>query len=520
MKLKQINYRLFYTLRKLYRQKTKFHYPYYKKSKSVTLMLAPGITTSNSFFIGNNRKRFYFLNLSHTFEKQIDWNFSELGKLWTYNLNYFEYLLQEEINLQESKSLIYDFIEHIEEIKDGLEPFPIALRGINWIKFLTHHKIKEQKIDDSLYAQYAILMDNIEYHLLGNHLLENGFSLLFGGYYFADRRMYNKAKEILTKELEEQILSDGAHFELTPMYHQIMLFRLLDCINLIMHNTLFQDEMFEKFLRDRAALMIGWLRNMTYRNGTIPHFNDSTDAIAPKSGQLFAYANDLGVTEKRKKLGESGYRKFENDFYEMYVDIGNIGPDYIPGHAHSDTFNFELYVNNKPIVVDTGISTYEANSRRLEERSTSAHNTVMVNNLEQSEVWSSFRVARRAKVIAVSESKNSIEATHNGYKRVGLLHRRKFYFEDCKIAIQDILISNSQELKEATAYIHFAPEVKILNYTDNKIVTKNVIFSFEGLKKLELVDITLAKGYNKLIDAKAAKITFNTKLLTLIDIIV
>jgi hypothetical protein len=520
MKLKQINYRLFYTLRRIYRQKTKFRYSYYKKSKSATLILAPGITVSNSFFIENNHKRFHFLNLSHTFEKQIEWNFSKLGKLWTYNLNYFEYLLQEEINLETSKSLIYDFIDQIEEIKDGLEPFPIALRGINWIKFLTYHKIKEQKIDDSLYAQYAILMDNIEYHLLGNHLLENGFSLLFGGYYFADRKMYNKAKEILTKELEEQILSDGAHFELTPMYHQIMLFRVLDCINLIVHNTQFHDELFENFLREKAALMIGWLRNMTYCNGSIPHFNDSTDAIAPKSRQLFAYANDLGVTEKREKLGESGYRKFENDFYEMYVDIGNIGPDYIPGHAHSDTFNFELYVEGKPIVVDTGISTYEANHRRLMERSTSAHNTVMIDDLEQSEVWSSFRVARRAKVIECNESENSIEVTHDGYKRVGLLHTRNFHFENHKIVIVDVLKSNIQEQKQAVAYIHFAPEVEILNITENKIVTKNVIFSFEGLKKLELVDITLAKGYNKLIDAKAAKIIFNKKLLTLIDIIV
>jgi len=266
--------------------------------------------------------------------------------------------------------------------------------------------------------------------------------------------------------------------------------------------------------------MIGWLRNMTYCNGSIPHFNDSTDAIAPKSGQLFAYANDLGVTEKREKLGESGYRKFENDFYEMYVDIGNIGPDYIPGHAHSDTFNFELYVEGKPIVVDTGISTYEANHRRLMERSTSAHNTVMIDDLEQSEVWSSFRVARRAKVIECNESENSIEVTHDGYKRVGLLHTRNFHFENHKIVIVDVLKSNIQEQKQAVAYIHFAPEVEILNITENKIVTKNVIFSFEGLKKLELVDITLAKGYNKLIDAKAAKIIFNKKLLTLIDIIV
>ena len=67
-------------------------------------------------------------------------------------------------------------------------------------------------------------MDNIEYHILGNHLLENGFSLFFGAYYFQDEKFYVKAKKILTDELDEQILEDGAHFELSSMYHQIMLF--------------------------------------------------------------------------------------------------------------------------------------------------------------------------------------------------------------------------------------------------------------------------------------------------------
>ena len=36
--------------------------------------------------------------------------------------------------------------------EEGLEPFPISLRGINWIKFLTNHKIENQKTNNSLSA--------------------------------------------------------------------------------------------------------------------------------------------------------------------------------------------------------------------------------------------------------------------------------------------------------------------------------------------------------------------------------
>lgn len=215
LKFIQVYFRLFYFARARFRRASGFKYSFTKESHFVTpLNLIDSCESYSTYKDGE----FTMLNLSKKFDDKIDWNYSGYGKLWTYNLTYFEYL-----KVKEDVSLIYDFCDHIESLKDGLEPFPISLRGINWIKFLTKYQIKDKKIDDSLFAQYYILMNNLEYHLLGNHLLENGFSLLFGAYYFQDEILYKKAKEILTKELDEQILKDGAHFELSPMYHQIML---------------------------------------------------------------------------------------------------------------------------------------------------------------------------------------------------------------------------------------------------------------------------------------------------------
>ena len=85
--------------------------------------------------------------------------------------------------------------------------------------------------------------ENIEYHLLGNHLLENTFSLLFGAFYFKNEKLYNKSKKLLKTQLNEQILEDGGHFELSPMYHQIMLFRVLDCIQLVKLNSWKNDDL-------------------------------------------------------------------------------------------------------------------------------------------------------------------------------------------------------------------------------------------------------------------------------------
>jgi hypothetical protein len=445
----QVYYRLFYFIRSRYRKIIGFGYNYKEESNITPLKLDKSIDNAYSVYKNGN---FSFLNLSKRFDKNIDWNYGEYGKLWTYNLTYFEYLQK-----KEDIELIYDFIENIENIKDGLEPFPISLRGISWIKFLTYHSIEDKKIDESLYAQYYILMDNLEYHLLGNHLLENGFSLLFGAYYFEDEVLYAKASHILKKELNEQILNDGGHFELSPMYHQIMLFRVLDCINLIKNNNYKNRELLN-FMSIKAELLTGWLQNISYQNGDIPLLNDSANKITPPTNELLEYAYRLNSKFKiqNSKLQESGYRKIVKDKYECIVDIGSVGAEYIPGHAHADSFNFELRLEGRPFIVDSGLSTYETNERRFYERSTKAHNTVEVKGEDSSKVWGGFRVANRAEVVELREIENVIEATHNGYeKRFSVLHGRKWEFEDRKVTVTDTL---NIEI-EATARIHFHPRV-------------------------------------------------------------
>lgn len=462
----------------------------FKKSKSINIKLQNSIHIIDSY-LGNNK--FEFLNLSINF-KEIDWNYANHGKLWTYNLNYFDFLSQK--NEQEKLKLIKSFVENSPKIKYGLEPFPISLRGINWIKYISYHKIKNQKIDDSLYAQYYILLDNVEYHLLGNHLLENGFSLLFGAYYFQDDVLYQKSKEILLEQLDEQILNDGGHFELSPMYHQIMLFRLLDTINLVKNNDWKQKELLV-FLKIKAKLMLGWLERISYKNGDIPLFNDSSNDIAPRTEQLINYSICLGLTTEQRELKESGYRKIEDENYELVVDVGHVGASYIPGHAHADTFNFELRVDGRPFIVDTGLSTYETCKRRDFERSTKAHNTVEVNGKNQSEVWGGFRVANRANVIHLKRSDDVIEATHDGYSPI--LHTRRWSFKGDKIVIEDKFNGSYN----GVARLYFHPSI------DKDEIRRRVkIKNFEWSIK----DYFYALGFNSLSKSNFLEVKFNEKL--------
>ncbi|HFU75911.1 MAG TPA: alginate lyase family protein [Arcobacter sp.] len=504
LKVRQLYYRLYYTVRRKIRSDSWVSYAVKVRSKSKTLNFTDSIIMNKCYSAGS----FFFLNLEFSFEKNIDWNYQNYGKLWTYNLTYFDYLNQNDMTKGEGIHLIYDFIEQLASIKDGLMPFPISLRGLNWIKFLVKKNIKDQKINDSLYAQYMILMDNIEYHILGNHLLENGFSLLFGAYYFQDEKFYAKAKKILTDELEEQILKDGSHFELSPMYHQIMLFRVLDCINLVQNNNWKNQELLD-LLISKAEIMLGWLNTIIYENGDIPLLNDSANKIAPMTKELNEYASILKVKIKKIELNDCGYRKIKNERYEMVIDVGNIGPDYIPGHAHSDTFNFELYIKGESFIVDTGLSTYETNERRMLERSTLSHNTVEIDGVNQSEVWGGFRVARRAKIIHLKESENYIEATHDGYKRIGVLHTRRYITNEDSIVIEDSI--DSTGIHQGIAYLHFYPGV-LPEINDNKIIISDIEIITYNAESLIIKAYKYAPEFNKLIDAFKVEIIFSDLL--------
>lgn len=513
LKIKQIYYRGYYFLRnRLFKKR-----PSKKELNSmIPLNWNTPVFNTPSFLLNN---KFSFLNLAHKFKNKIDWNYADYGKLWTFNLNYFDFLNQESLETKDGIHLINDFIANDVVLLDGKEAYTISLRAMNWIKFLSKNKIQDASINQNLYQHCQILAHNLEYHLLGNHLMENGFALFFAAYYFKDELLYKKAKKILSKELEEQILTDGAHFELSPMYHQIMLHRLLDCVQLAKLNNWKKDNLLS-FMTSKASSMLTWLQTITFKNGAIPMVNDSAFGIAPSSNQLFTYAKKLDfIWVDKVLLSASGYRVFQSIKAELFVDVGDISPSYQPAHAHSDTFNFELYVNEIPIIVDTGTSTYEKNTNRQKERETAAHNTVKIGDSEQTQVWGGFRVAKRAKIIDIKEGVHQVTATHDGYADIGVLHTRKFKVQENLISILDDLSIKSAD--DAVAYFHFHPDITeiIVAQTTVKLPNQNINFSFLGdVVKIEKEKYDFALGFNKTKSAQKLKVFFKSSLETNIEI--
>lgn len=447
-------------------------------------------------------KTFSFLNLEHTFEEKIDWNYNQYGKLWTYNLCYFDFLNQKEISIESGIELLYSFINDISNIKDGKEPYPTSLRIINTIKFLLANDIHNIRIQQLIAEDAYRLTRNLEYHLLANHLLENAFALYFAGMYLNNPEIKNQGITLLKEQLQEQILPDGSHYELSPMYHQLMLFRVLDCIQIT------KDETLKQKLISYASSMLNWLETITFNNGDIPLVNDAAFNINPNTEEIIKYANVLSIyTSSRYNIKESGYRKLDFHNMEILVDIGNIRPTYQPGHAHADTFSFVLYKDHKPFIVDTGTSTYSIGERRSIERSTKAHNTVTVNNKNSSDVWSGFRVGKRAKSIVLKESAQSISAVHNGYFKK---HTRTWQWNDNHIEITDHLESNGQ----GHAHIHFHPNVKVEKKGKEKIITNYGEIRFCNSDSIDIQEYFFAPEFNTLVPSRKVVVTFTSLLRT------
>jgi uncharacterized heparinase superfamily protein len=332
---------------------------------------------------------------------------------------------------------------------------------------------------------------------------------LFGSYYFQDEEIYTKAKQILNAQLKEQILQDGAHYELSPMYHQIILHRVLDCLNLV-QNSIWKNRELQSLLTGTAEKMLAWLHNITFNNGEIPYLNDAAPGVAPSSAELIAYARNLGLNIPKLKLTDSGYRKFDFTDLEVVMDIGQIAPSYQPGHSHADNLQFVFNYKDKPILVDTGISTYDKDARRQVERSTSSHNTVTIDDQNSSNVWDGFRVAERATTTILKETDTVLEASHDGFRNLGLIHKRTFMLAENGFKIQDVIEGNLQKY-QSIGYLHFHPHVT-LELSEGQLNIDNTIkLELMGAETTELEAYEFAEAYNTLIIAKRLVYYFKTK---------
>ena len=433
-------------------------------------------------------KTFSFLNETHSLD-EIGWDNPNILKLWKYNLHYFDYLNTK--NSTQNQPALYRLMlnwinKNPPGTGTGWEPYPVSLRIVNWIKWALNGNHLSKEMLHSLAVQVRWLTRRLEFHLLGNHLIANAKALIYAGFFFQGNEAdywLKRGIKIMLDQMPEQILDDGAHFELSTMYQGIIIEDFLDLINLAnTYNDNSRITLDVNHMQNRVIKMLTWLGSMCHPDGKIGFFNDAAFGIAPAYHDLISYANRCKIESSQKNTKitnnkNSGYIRLERNGAVLLIDVARIGPDYLPAHAHADTLAFEFSLGKQRIFVNSGTSCYHLCRERIYQRSTAAHNTVQIDKQDSSEVWGSFRVARRAKPFDLKIDDNNffVTCSHDGYKRLPskAIHKRSWILKRGNLIIIDC-IEGAFNDAEAKFFLHPAIQISSLNL-DNTALSLDIL---------------------------------------------
>ena len=447
--------------------------------------------------------RVTLLHESENFHWDGLWSFPNRTPLWNYNLHYFEYLFtlvksyKETGNgqyLDKVKGIIQAWIRQNSRQNGGVgwDPYPSALRLTNWLSVYAHLKQEFDEDEnfhnsfvDSIWNQYDCLAHHLEKDLLGNHYFEDLKALILCALFFKDEKMLTKALAEFRKQCHEQILPDGMHFELSPMYHKIILedvMRVAAALRGAGRKSIEIESCLQPMLDVAYSLEEGLER--------IPLFNDCGNNVAKSLDALCKAAkSQFGLKPDYKdKFPDSGYYIFKKGDIKLIVDAGQPGPAYLPGHAHCDAMSFELFKDGKPVIVNCGTYAYQCEERAFF-RSTAAHNTVQVEGVEQSQCWGVFRMGKRLKIKKTEVDKDSISLQIIDQRKNSIW--RKLQFANDTLTIMD-----ETSDKTIHCYFHTLNEnFNDFNFKDGIVCYKQVSYApeFGEVNQISAVKVVSAQ---------------------------
>lgn len=448
------------------------------------------------------------LNREQDFSSGVDWAYMGHGKLWQYNLQYFSHLPAVSAETRDRElARLTDFHTALESGKVALEPYPVSLRLIHTIRFRNRHGLNDARLDRWIWRQGWYLRNRLEYHLLANHLLENAFALTLTGWVCRESEWFETGLKLLVEQLAEQVLSDGAHVERSVMYHHILTYRVLEFLDWSSREADLQDTMVVTCIREISQKMVGWMNTMATPDGSLARWADMAEGIAPDAAFLNAYAASLGLQcPSNAVLSGSRYRVYRTERVWCCFNAGAVEPVYQPGHAHADQLSFILFHDGSEVVTDVGISTYEADSTRQQERGSGSHNTIVVAEEDSAEVWGGFRVGRRPKMEILSESEMSIHARHDGYRHVGCgWVSRSMDVQPDRIRFEDRIAEDRPDW-EVRLHIHPDRSVELV---DGIASIDGLVLVDPGEGDISLEPYDWCQGYNKTRSATRIRIRPN-----------
>ena len=421
---------------------------------------------------------FSFLNRRIAWDGANRWWPDGADDLWLFNLHYFRFLAS--VDPAVGSDLVSDWLTaNVDRRATAWHPYPISLRVREWIEWLLEH----QDLDPTLRArairsiaeQTESLRRRLEFGLMGNHLLENAITLCWAGLSFAGRRAdawLEEGAQVLVRELRSQLLHDGMHQERSPMYQALLVEAILRLAEVAAQSAKSSARRIHRVATVASRRMIRALQQLVHPDGEYALVNDTALHMAPTYAALRARFGISGAAADRSELwtldgaAYAGFRDTRGGY--LVFDGGPIGPDHQVGHGHADTLSFELSAQGRRVLTDTGVYTYATGAARQHDRSTAAHNTITIDDRDQSELWGAFRCARRVETDPIGAGPTRDGAALVGaYRgpgvRGGVGHQRSIARQGSVLAFTDTVTAPGRH--DATLRLHFAPGIELRRTT-------------------------------------------------------
>jgi uncharacterized heparinase superfamily protein len=444
-----------------------------------------------------------FLNIEHSLARPVDWACRTSPDLERFHLHYMEYL--EALDDERFRELVAHWIERnpLEERgswRAAWHSYVVSLRSVVWMQqFALRGPRVGQAVREfasaSLARQLRLLERRLEVDLGGNHLLKNAKALLWASRYFAGdeaRRWGAVAEGILRRETREQILGDGVHFERSPSYHAQVFADLVECAHVA-----------EGTLRDvlvRAlSSMAQPLADLTHPDGSPSLFNDGGLHMSYGAEEcLAAFERVTGEPRPEPRevfaLEHSGYFGARAGSSLFVADCGALAPDHLPAHGHGDALAFEWSVGGRRLIVDAGVYEYRPGQLRDEARTTRNHNTITLDDLDQAEFYSAFRVGRRPSVrcrrFETLGHGFVLEGSHDGYRHLpgAPVHVRRFIVGRDALVIDDSIDGGARQVARARLLLHPDVDVRPLGRQSVVLRTGEVAVLLESRHPITVVE--------------------------------
>lgn len=380
----------------------------------------------------------------------------------------------------------------------------VAIRAANWMYALDFISTSQCFTDDflpkvlkSLYQHGFFIMNNLEKTLPfnNNHYMSDIVGLLYLGQLFCSTSCGKKwlrfAQKEYCKEILIQIMPSGVDFERSVSYHRLIS-ELLLYSYYMMRRCSWQAG---REIDERILKMIDYIASYTKPNGLSPLVADNDDGrflpFLYRDFRRHNYLTDSNSLEIRiitagltdtfpltnKDLHSRCYedakvavlRKGRSYLFTNCCDRWKYDDNtesYFGTHLHNDLLSFEYSIGKEDFVVDPGAYSYTSDIKtRNEFRSTTKHNTVIVDDEEQHSLSASSAFNLKYNCNAKPFSHSSTEeyeecageyTTINGK----MTHRRHFELGENELVICDA-IAKAGNGHRAKMSFHLASGVSV-----------------------------------------------------------